>query len=133
MTTAGRHGEICKQLIWQGNTWYDKYPWANEPVPPGTYSLRVPVSDSNYETFAGQRTLLLPSEGVAPLVLVELAMISLKKAGHSDPLNDGWGRCRETADGRRAEVTWEDERLVVDDWSDDCYDHVWLAAARKIS
>jgi hypothetical protein len=131
-----RQSDIGKQLIHQDEDWYDKYRWANEPIAPGVYHLRLPIPDSNGKTFDEQNALLLDGEEVAPLVLVELALLCLKRAGLPDPLQNGLVRSPETAaDGGRVGLDWGDGgRLSVNVyWDDRRYVGVWLASARRAS
>jgi hypothetical protein len=130
-----RQSNIGKRLIWQDETWYDEYPWANEPIRSGVYHLRLPVPDSNRKTFGEQKALLLKGEEVAPLVLVELAMLCLKKARQPDPLNNGWVRCQETAaDGYRVVLAWRGGWLgVYNYWDGYRGDGLWLASVRRAS
>jgi hypothetical protein len=128
-----RQSDIGKQLIHQDVTWYDEYPWANEAIAPGVYHLRLPVPDSNGKTFKEQKALLLDGEEVAPLVLLELAFLCLSKAGRPDPLQGGWVRCQEIADGYRVVLNWLDGRLCVSPWDDHPHGDFWLAAVRRTS
>ena len=127
-----RKSPVGKALLWQGNTWYDKYAWSSQSLPPGIYRLRLPIPDSNRKTFKEQKALLLEGQEVAPLVLAELALLCMQKAGHPDPLKNGFVRCRETADGYRVVLYWSGGRLYVySSYVVDCRrDSVWLASAR---
>jgi hypothetical protein len=126
-----RDNAIGAELIWQDNTWYDKYEWAKTPIPSGTYHLRLPVPDSNRKTFQEQHALLRDGEEPAPLALVMLALLCCRLQGLPDPLNGDFVRCREVdADGDRVALRWNDGRLVVDGAWDVYRDVVvWLAAA----
>lgn len=130
-----RNSDIGKQFISQGGTWYDPCRWANKKIPAAVYHLRLPVPGSNHKTFDEQQALLLDGEDVAPLVLVELAMLCLKKAGHPDPLQGGYVRCRETASaGFGVDLSWFDGRLGVrSSWGAYSDGKIWLAAVRGAS
>lgn len=130
-----RESAVGRELIHQDITWYDACPWATETIPAGDYRLRLPVPGSNRKTFDEQSALLLDGEEPAPLVLVALALLCLRKAGYADPLHGGWVRCRETAAGRRVGLDWSGGRLYVgNDWSVYRYYYdIWLASARRAS
>jgi hypothetical protein len=129
-----RSSHIGQLLIRQDRYRYHKYPWASEAILPGICRLRLPIPDSNRKIFAEQKALLLDGEDVAPLVLVELALLCLKKAGLPNPLQNGWVRCREVAGGRRVGLHCADGRLYVSaDWDDVSYGSVWLASVRRAS
>jgi hypothetical protein len=126
-----RQSDIGKQLIHQDVTWFDEYPWAIEAIAPGVYHLRLPVPGSNGKNLWRQNAMLLDGEDIAPLVLVELALLCLKRAGLPDPLNYDWVRCQETAaGGGRVALYWRGGRLRVNDGGDRPDDRVWLAAVR---
>ena len=125
-----RQSKVGKERIWE-DTWYDIYDWADQSLPAGVYHLRLPIPDSNRKTFEEQKALLLKGEEIAPLALVELALLCCRKAGQPDPLSGDWVRCRETADGYRVGLDWDDARLCADGYCDDSSDgSVWLASAR---
>ena len=129
-----RESDVGKTLIRQDDTWYDTYDWAtSSPITAGPYRLRLPILDSNSKTFDEQKALLLPGEQVAPLVLVELALLCVKNAGLSDPLKGGWVRCAETTAGGgvRVVLRWDGGRLSVDYyWGDSPHDLLWLSSVR---
>ena len=126
-----RKSPVGKILMWQMD-WYDKYQWSNETLPAGIYLLRVPVPNSNRKTVGEQEAILPVGETLAPAVMVAAALICIRLQGGSDPLNDGWTRCREqSADGNRVVLTWVDGRLYVDDdWGGDRSGRLWAASVR---
>ena len=126
-----RDSPVGKELVHQ-QTWYDTYPWTTQPIAPGVYQLRLPIPDSNRKTFDERKKLLLPGEEAAPLVLVELAMLCLNKAGHTDPLKGGRVRCPESTGRYRIGLSWYDGRLYIHDiWAGGRYGSVWLAGVRR--
>ena len=128
-----RGSPIGRDLICQGNTWYDHYAWASTSRAVGVYHLRLPVPGSSYKTFDEQKALLFEGEATAPLVLVELALLCMRDAGHAALANGEFVRCDETgAAGNRAAVHWHGGRLLVSYlWDDVHADYVWLASVRN--
>ena len=129
-----RESDVGRQLIWQHQVWYDEYQWANEPVLPGLYHLRLPIPGSNNKTFDEQKALLLEAEEPTSLVLVELALLCFEKAGLPDPLQESWVCCSETAYEGRVMLCWYNGRLnLVDHWYVNRYSTIWHSAARRVS
>ena len=93
-----RDSAIGQKLVAQ-EYWYGDYEWANQPVAPGIYRLRVPVPGSFGKGFAEQHALLSEEESPAPIALVAAALLCLKKAGQPDPYGGKWTRCAESTDG----------------------------------
>jgi hypothetical protein len=129
-----RDNPVAKTLLWNQD-WYYQYRWAVEKLPCGIYALRLPVPRSNNKTFDEQKTLLLPGEDVAPLVLAATAMLSIRLSGQPDPVKGDWARCKEqTLDRGRVALYWDDGRLNAHSaWGDNRGGYVWMASARKIT
>jgi hypothetical protein len=125
-----RVSPIGRQFVHRDVTWYDRFPWASEPLPAGIYDVRLPIANSNRKTFDEQKELLLPGEEPIPLVLAQLALLYCRSKGLPDPLQGGLVRCRETAPiGYCAELRWFDDRLYVDSTRDNHHgDDLWLGA-----
>jgi len=118
--------------LMHAQNWYDKYPWASERLPSGIYVLRLPVPDSNCKTFDEQKSLLLPNEEPAHIVLAATALLSIRLSGGQDSLANGWTRTGQQTGVGIAVLDWDEGRLFVHIYSDGCrYDSVWLASARK--
>jgi len=134
-----RQSAVGKEYIRQDVTWYDTYPWANEAIPEGVYRLRLPVANSNGKTFEEQKAMFRDGEEAAPLVLVELALLCLKKAGQPDPLHGGCVRCREITDSSLRVYVGDfdsDGFFVNRYWVDFRYGYLGLASSvppRKVS
>ena len=121
-----------QQCLFLTQDWYDQFRWASEKLPSGLYALRLPIPNSNRKTFDEQRSLLLPNEEPAHVVLAATALLSLCRFGLADPLQNVWIRTgQQAAGGRRVGMGWNDGHLIVNDWGDGRTDVFWLASARK--
>jgi hypothetical protein len=120
-----------RKLMWEQD-WYHKYPWSSEKLPGGIYRLRVPVPNSNWQTFAEQQGSLPSGEEPAPVGLVATALLAHRLQTGEDLLKTDYTRCKEqTADVSRVELDWYDGRLYVDrNWGGLRSDVLWLSSVR---
>jgi hypothetical protein len=120
-----------RKLMWKQD-WYHTYPWSTEKLPSGIYRLRIPVPNSNRQTFAEQQSSLPSGEAPAPVVLVATALLAHRVQTGEDLLKNDWTRCKEqTADAVCVVLYWYDGRLFVNDyWHDNRSAYSWLSSVR---
>lgn len=121
-----------RNLMWEQD-WYNRYQWSTEKLPAGIYHLRVPVLNSNRQTFAEQVRSLPSGEEPAPATLVATALLVHYLQTGEDLLRKNWTRCKEqTTGGFRAVLDWVDGRLFVDDCWDGYrrFDYLFLSSLR---
>jgi hypothetical protein len=112
--------------------WYEAYRWSKRNLPAGTYSLRIPVKNSNNKNLDEQRQLLSKDEHVASIVLVASAVLSHHLQQHEDLLKGDWTRCDEQdVDGDRVGLYWNRRRLYVSSgWGVLRCGCLWLSSVR---
>jgi hypothetical protein len=122
---------IGRSLMHQED-WHNEYPGSTEMLPPGTYRLHIPVSDSNRKTFAEQEAMLPSGEQTAPVVLVATAILTHCLQTGQDLLENGFTRCREqTAEDGHVALYWKERRLFVGDFLDTVRDDCgWVSSVR---
>ncbi len=120
-----------RNVMWEQD-WYDKYPWSTEKLPSGIYRLRVPVPNSNRQTFAEQAKSLPSGEEPAPVVLVATALLAHHLQTGEDLLKNDFTRCKEqTTDDHRVVLYWGGGRLYVGyGWDGPRYDYVFVSSLR---
>ncbi len=125
---------VRKNLMWEHNTWYDRYDWGRAKLTPGVYRMRMPIPDSGDKNFAEQQKLLLSGEEVAPVTLAATVFLCHLKETGKDLLANNWTRCAEPLpDELRVELTVLRGRVYASyDWTGYRYGYLWLSSACRI-
>lgn len=119
--------------------WYHSYEWSSEKLPAGIYRLRIPVPNSNLNTFAEQAHMLSSGEQTAPVVLVATAMLVHRLQTGENLLGKGQTYCKEIirhycfgygTTRHRVGLGWTDAGLMVFDTFHSGYTSLWLSSVR---
>lgn len=117
-------------------TFCSNWEWWKQDVASGTYRLRFP-EESRCMTMRDCRSLLQEGEHIAPLGLVQLALLSMKMARMYNGLHGRMVRCAEpTEEGHHIGCKWSpglEPQMMMGNISDTDTEDVYVAVFQKIA